>query len=250
MDARTLARLEGIALRAWPAVVVRAHKGMLLRATGGESRRSNSAALHACAADLGVDEAIAVAEELYASRGMPCQLQIGPLAPPGIDDALAARGYAVAAPVHVQTAPIDELIAVGPRASARAEITDAPGPAWIDVEIARGRFAPIADTFLALLGALPCAGFGVAYVDGAPAAACLATLEEDVVVVSAMRTLPELRRSGAARALLRAAGEWARARGAALAYLQVETDNAAAQRLYAGAGFATIYGYHYRVRPR
>ena len=40
-----LARFEAAAFRAWPAAEVAEHHGMLLRATGGDSRRANSAAL-------------------------------------------------------------------------------------------------------------------------------------------------------------------------------------------------------------
>lgn len=250
--ARTeILRLEEATFRAWPALTVAVHRGMRLRATGGDSRRANSAAVFECEPALTAEEAIVAAESFYAARARPCRFQLNPVAPAGLEDALAARRYEIEAPVWVQTAPIETMLArmkpLRPRVHARVE--GAPDPVWTDIEIARGRYADIASTFLALLARLGSrAGFATAHVGDTPAAAALFVLDDDVVVVQAMRTVGELRRSGAARALLDAGASWAADRGAVLAVLQVETDNEAALALYASAGFETRYGYHYRVR--
>jgi ribosomal protein S18 acetylase RimI-like enzyme len=228
---------------------------MLLRFTGGESRRANSAAVHACDPGLSAAEVIEVTEGFYASRGRQPYVQIGPTAPAGLDEALAARGYAVEAPVWVQTAALARRAVREAPADARidtrieTDVTSSPEEAWIDIEVARGRYADIRETFLGVLGGLgPRAGFAIARIDGQPAAACLLVQDEDVVVLAAMRTLPGARRRGAARALLHAGVRWALEKGAVTAYLQVDHDNEAALALYASEGFATMYGYHYRVR--
>jgi ribosomal protein S18 acetylase RimI-like enzyme len=70
--------------------------------------------------------------------------------------------------------------------------------------------------------------------------------EEDVVVLAAMRTLPESRRRGAARALLHAGIAWAGDRGATSMFLQVDDGNEPALGLYESCGFETRYRYHYR----
>jgi ribosomal protein S18 acetylase RimI-like enzyme len=62
-----------------------------------------------------------------------------------------------------------------------------------------------------------------------------------------MRTVGEMRRRGAARTLLATGAQWAAARGASRALLQVDRGNDPALALYRAAGFATHYGYHYRV---
>ncbi len=51
---------------------------------------------------------------------------------------------------------------------------------------------------------------------------------------------PDLRGAGAGRRLLTAALEAARAEGAETVFLEVSEDNAAARRLYAGAGFEAV----------
>lgn len=59
--------------------------------------------------------------------------------------------------------------------------------------------------------------------------------------------LCESRRRGAGRTILHALARWALERGAGSMYLQVEESNSPALGLYAGAGLATLYAYHYRT---
>ena len=133
----------------------------------------------------------------------------------------------------------------------RVNVSSVPDDAWVDIEVARGRYANVAAVFLEALARLgPRAGFATAHVGGAAAAACLFVHDEDVVMLAAMRTLPEARRQGAARALVHAGALWAAERSAARMMLQVERDNGPALSLYASEGFATKYAYHYRNRCR
>jgi ribosomal protein S18 acetylase RimI-like enzyme len=180
---------------------------------------------------------------------MPPQLQIGPLAPVGLDAAVAARGYTAVSPALVQLAEVEAVRrTTRPPSGVVAEVHAEPDALWIEIEVTRGRFAPIADEFLRLMRGLGrLAGFGVARVDGAPAAAALFVVDGDVTVIAAMRTVDELRRRGAARTLLATGAQWAAARGASRALLQVERGNEPALALYSSAGFTTHYGYHYRV---
>jgi GNAT superfamily N-acetyltransferase len=256
MTRAELVRLEAMAFRAWPAARVTNHRGMLLRITGGDSRRANSAAVFACDDGLDVHELREAGETFYGARGQQALFQVGPTAPPGLDGALASSGYAAESPVWVQTTALGPL-AERARAAARREmavrttVASTPDASWVDIEVARGRYAGIAATFLEALSQLgPRAGFATAHVDGAAVAACLFVHDEDVLVLAAMRTLPEARRRGAARALVHAGATWAADRGADAAMLQVDQGNDPALSLYASEGFVTQYGYHYRVQPR
>jgi GNAT superfamily N-acetyltransferase len=256
MERTELTRLEAIAFRSWPAASVIRDRGVLLRVTGGDSHRANSAALFACDEGLAAGEIVEIVERFYGARAMSPLFQIGPTAPAGIDEALAARGYGVIAPVWVQTAAVKDVgaaaaaaVAGVPRSNVETSVDAQPSVDWIDIEVSRGRYADIARTFLdALAGLGPRAAYATARLDGVGAAACLVVHDEDVVVLAAMRTLAEARRRGAARALVHAAVRWAAERGARTAYLQVERDNEAALALYASYGFSTLYGYHYRAR--
>jgi ribosomal protein S18 acetylase RimI-like enzyme len=63
---------------------------------------------------------------------------------------------------------------------------------------------------------------------------------EDALYIDALATDPELRRRGAARALLDEAERDARARGLAAVTLDTTLDNDAARALYASAGFDEV----------
>ena len=87
-----------------------------------------------------------------------------------------------------------------------------------------------------------------ARVDGTLVGIGLGVRERGWVGVYGMGTRPEVRRRGAARAVLHALAEWAHAGGAGQMYLQVEEDNAPARSLYESARFTSLYRYWYRVQ--
>jgi ribosomal protein S18 acetylase RimI-like enzyme len=61
--------------------------------------------------------------------------------------------------------------------------------------------------------------------------------------------LPEARRRGLARRVIRALADWAADQGATGAFLQVEQRNTPAVTLYRGLGFTTHHTYLTRVAP-
>lgn len=73
-------------------------------------------------------------------------------------------------------------------------------------------------------------------------------LEGDLVGLYDVFTAPAARGRGRARMLCQHLLAQARARGAAHAYLQVESDNHFARTVYFRLGFCDGYGYHYRTR--
>jgi GNAT superfamily N-acetyltransferase len=138
-------------------------------------------------------------------------------------------------------------------AELRVEITERLDEAWFELSGPRGRFAgdpAAAAVYRRLLERVrERPAFALARRDGEPAGVGLGVAQAGWTGIFAMRTLPGARGRGVARAVLGALAAWASATGNGRLYLQVETDNAAALRLYAGAGFATAYGYHYREEP-
>jgi GNAT superfamily N-acetyltransferase len=75
-----------------------------------------------------------------------------------------------------------------------------------------------------------------------------AAIAEGVVMVHAIEVLPDLRRKGAGRLLMRAAANWAGRRNVEWLALAVTAANTAARSLYEGLGMAEVARYHYRVR--
>jgi N-acetylglutamate synthase len=75
----------------------------------------------------------------------------------------------------------------------------------------------------------------------------LAVMDASVVGVFDVVVIPEARRRGYGRALVEHLLTQGRAHGARHAYLQVETGNEAARKLYGAMGFAERYRYWYRA---
>jgi ribosomal protein S18 acetylase RimI-like enzyme len=254
--------LDEIAANAIPAATVWHLDGWVLRHTPEvPMRRANSVLTLAAGTALDLDERLAIAERLYRDAGRPPRLAVGPhSAPDGLDDALAARDYAVEAPVDVCVATTAAVLATGhalPAAVPAAGFDGAtverhPFPderwlaAWRDCDTSDRPVELYGDAYRALLRrvgpevlALAIPGIGVA----------LGVRERGWVGVFSMKTHPAHRRRGVAQALLRDLARWGEEGGADRMYLQVETDNDAARGLYERSGFTRHHGYWYRTAP-
>lgn len=189
------------------------------------------------------DAQLQAVERFYAQRGLPARYLLSPAAPAGLDEVLAARGYALAEPVLVQTRTLADV------ASSDPAVPPAPSDGWLRL------WAEAKDVGAERLGvaaailervAVP-AAYAAVDLEGEPAAVGRAALDGDWVGIFSMATTPAVRRRGAARAVLGRLLTWGRAHGATAAYLQVHSRNEGAQRLYEGLGFATAYRYTFRT---
>ena len=86
-------------------------------------------------------------------------------------------------------------------------------------------------------------------VDGEVVGIGFGVLDDGWLGIFGMGTSSAHRRQGIATSLLAALRRAALDRGVDQAYLQVETDNADAIRLYEDLGFSISHGYHYRSEP-
>lgn len=237
--------LEELNFNAWPALATVHFDGWLLRSSGGESRRVNSVN-PLTAGRLGLDQKIASAEATYRRWGRPTVFRMTPLADDGLDEALAARGYAIAAPTFVQTAPLAPLIAGdGVRVFAR------PQRAWIDAAIGlRGLGGEAADVFARQHGAVGIeARWALVLREGLPAAVGVVAIERGWAGLHGIYVASSARRHGLGRQISHALMGHGQQLGAHRAWLQVEQRNAPALRLYQRLGFTTAYGYHHRIIP-
>ncbi len=209
------AAIELRAARAVPAAEVVERDGWFLRATPGSPRKRSNSALPLAGTAHGAD----AVERFYRERGLTPTVQVAPLeSHAALDDALAARGWRA----H---APTDVLVAAA--AAVAAAAVPAPGVAV----------------------ALDAAGRAAATLDGRPAGAGAAVLDDGWSGLFAIATEPEARRRGVARTLVGALAGWSAAHGCGRLYLQVTVDNGPAQALYQALGFTRSHGYHYRVAP-
>jgi GNAT superfamily N-acetyltransferase len=206
-------------------------------------RRCNCAIPLAGAGPAPLDEI----EAFYSSRALPPRVQVTTATPRALDDALAARGYEIEAPVDVLVATLD-VTATG---NVECEVTRPLDAAWAELYAALHDGDERVAAYGRMLAQIGPAAFAVtALVEGAPAGMGFGVVERGWCGIFGMTTLPDARRRGVATAVLSTVGRVARDLDASTFYLQVERDNGAARALYEGVAFAYEYGYHYRTLAR
>jgi len=244
--------LEGVASRAWPALVVKRLGGWLLRAAGGITRRANSVLPLGEFDETSLEDALEVVHKFYDEQNLPPRFQMTRASlPKELDKTLAEHGFEVEMHVIVQSTHLD--------ASSRIlahQISD------LDVCI---RSTPSNDWFEAYaMGAgydnfsigvrkdiMARAPFQKAYaevrINGEIAGLGFGVIEGEWLGLFSITTLSYYRRRGIASAISCKLAQWAKANGATKAYLQVTQGNEPAIELYHRLGFEKCYKYWYRL---
>jgi GNAT superfamily N-acetyltransferase len=247
-------RLEVASLGAWPALTESDFDGWRLRFANGYTRRSNSITpLEPSRIDLA--QKVEACERIYADRGLPIIFRLTPFAPAGLDEFLAARGYALGEVAEVRALRLGGSSAPPPRpprppraASIRVEPVGLDR--WLEAFTSLSRSA--GGNRLAhrqVLAAVPGTRRLLLLVaDGHPVSCGMSVLHEGLIGLFDLVTGSAHRRRGFGGELLQRALAWGRRAGADEAYLQVVETNLGAVRLYQRAGFETVYRYHYRER--
>ena len=242
--------LEDAVIDAWPAAHYQELDGWGLRASGGPTKRGNAVATLGAGNALSLDERITVAEAFYREREQPPIFQVGPAATPtGLDQALAARGYRVVGESLAAVADPSEVLARVARTHETSLATSA-SEAWLAHAGHSSRFRDAYPVFTATLARLGtrCRFVSARTTHGAVVGTCLGIASEDRLGIYSMLTVPEARRRGVGKSLLRALAECALSERMRELYLLVELDNPCARALYENAGFRELFRYHYRIR--
>jgi ribosomal protein S18 acetylase RimI-like enzyme len=250
--------VDGWLAKAAPLLPFRRANAVLPPPSAGDDARSATHALDAL-------------DAWYRSLGRRLLVQV-PSSDPVLDELLAARGLAIEAPCDVLVADIDVVAEAGSRsldrlrvAAEEREASSDPLALRVDVGVDAPwsrRHGRVGDDpwrlrlegygrMLSVLGTDALAATATSPV-GADAhleliGTGIAVLDRGWAGVFGMATTTAWRRCGVGGALLGALATAAEERGARHLYLQVECDNAPAQRLYRGLGFNRSHGYHYRV---
>lgn len=187
-------------------------------------------------------------ENLYAKRGLQAAFRIADV--PGLHDVqteLTRLGYQAQQPTLVQVGTVAAMRALCKGEPAR--VADQPSPAWSTVYVAEG-FDPV-DGAHRVQALSRSAHVVYAHVeeDGQSVAAGTAALSQGWASIHGMRTVLARRGQGLAARILGGLADTATRRGLERVFLQVEEGNTAALALYARAGFATAWRYHYWRRP-
>ena len=236
-----LRRLEELGLNSSTPPGQLLYDGWLLRLLPGKAKRARSVnAVYP--STLPLDRKVEYCEAVYAARALPPIFRITPFSlPPMLDTALEARGYGRFDETSVESAAIDPA-----QLGASAEPMDLA--AWVEA-VGELRASPAAHraSHRMRLESTPLAMQPLALRDERGITCTgLAIVEGDHAGLFDIITRDDARGRGHARrlvaSLLRAAWDL----GARHAYLQVQTDNEVARRLYASFGFVQRYTYWYR----
>lgn len=245
--------LEVISANAWPASVLQTVDGWQLRYHRGVTSRANAVWPLSVAEDSGLLERIALAEAFYRRWNVPSKFKIPciPATKP-LDTLLDERGYAIESNTLVQTASIDMVQSYLKSASwsDKLHLTETFDPNWFatyrQAEQISDHEASMRQQILQSIGPR------TAYVSVQMAAQTIGVgvgvVERGWLGIFSLSVQPSFRRQGAAKAIMSRLIEWGHQQGATQAYLQVMAQNQAAQALYKGLGFDTLYSYHYRVK--
>ncbi len=223
----------------WPAAATHRAGGFLLREGKGGGKRVSAAS----ATGAWSDHDIAQAEAQHRALGQDALFMIRP-EDQALDDALARRGYQMIDPVVALSAPIKRL----------ATETAPPITAfclWPPLQIMRDIWAEdgIGPGRLAVMDRATgpkCAVLGRA--EDRAAGAGFVGLHQGTAMLHALCVLPQLRRRGLARWMLRESAHWAQARGAHSYCLVVTRANAGAIAFYESLGMVQTTQYHYRIQ--
>ncbi|WP_411102048.1 GNAT family N-acetyltransferase [Streptomyces sp. cmx-4-9] len=238
--AASFEELTRVAARSWQPLESEPLGEWTLRAAAGFTRRANSV-LPLGDPGVPLDDALARVTSWYAQRGLPAYVQAATGAA-GTQELLCAeldrRGWTpeVSAEVRIGAlAPVADVDAPAAGAVALARI---PDEEWL------GRYGKVTDPDLArrMLVEGPSVWFA-ALPGGRAVGRCV--VDGRWAGFSAVTVDPVHRREGLATAVMAALAGKALEEGASAAWLQVETDNAAARALYDGLGFATHHTYHH-----
>lgn len=235
--------IERATIATWPAAETAAHNGWFFLAASGVTGRVNAVwPLEWRGGD--VEAAIDEAERWYAARKLPPRFKLtdDAYAPRDLPERLAARGYTDVTPTLIMTRPFGAALGAFGNVTINPHMNGVFDQALIDS-------TPNADELeerRAIAARAPSPAAFAARADGArPLAAGMSAMAGELAGVFLMRTLPEARRQGHARHILRALLAWAGERGASHAFLQVEADNAPAIALYEAEGFAKLTTYRF-----
>ena len=240
-----IASLERATLAAVPPQQVQELPGWLLALDDGTVGRAHSAVpLRHAALPAEVLDTIAAR---YREHGLAPMFRIPRAAGlQGLHDGLVQRGFVPRKPTLTQVGEVAGLLALA--TPAPVELATRPDASWAAVFLGEG-FDPVdGASRLGLLRRAQDSVFASVRVDGQLVAVGSGCYAEGWCGIHGMRTLPGWRGRGLAAAILAALGRQARERGIARCFLQVQQDNAGAQKLYARAGLATAWCYDYWER--
>lgn len=249
-----LSELEIAARDAWPALEEQEQPFGVLRYSNGVNRRSNSLNVYADV-DYQLGKLVDITEQFFRQRRQPAIVRI--LCPDHavqnkfhhLDNYLSACGYAIEALTQVMSLDLWQSEFTVPTGGNVGIVCDRC--TWLQ---ARQGLIGFNDEqrniHQKILGKIACPSRCLVIEDatGFPVSCGMAVLSGAALGIYGLATKEHHRGRGYASALVQSLLQWGISQGARYAYLQVESSNTVAWRLYNDLGFSDRYSYWYRVK--
>ncbi len=238
-------RLEAVSFRAWPAASVQYDGSWQIRLTGGHpSKRVNCVVALDRSDTRDIRLRLEKARRKFESYGREMVFRETPLAPVAVMDVLRDDGWRRFDESMVMVLDLATL--------AEHDVMDhLPSQdigRFVDASlILQNEDAALKPALAELISNIkpPSGLFLVEAPHNGPVAAVICVHDNDLTGLLQLAVGESHRRQGMGFELTYAALRWARLRGAKMAWLQVQADNAAAVSLYRKLGFQEAYRYCY-----
>ena len=244
----TVRRFEAAGFRAWPASSVHYDGTWVVRLTAGHpAKRLNSVnPLDPGDCDNLADRILRAAGR-FKEYGRPTTFRMSPLGGDFITAYLDQEGWSRFSESLVMSVDLHSL----DFENVMSQIPMKDMARFIGASMVVHDFEPsIRPGLSEIVGSIePENGLFLLEDDERPVASAICVHDGDLAGLFEVATASGVRGRGHGRRVVLSALKWARLRGAALGWLQVEADNAPAISLYESLGFRRIYGYHYRQPP-
>lgn len=240
---------EELTLATSPAIHQWFYDGWVVRASGNDVRRANSATVFYPSL-IALEEKISVVEQWYGLRQQATMFRLNEvLTSPELDGLLAARGYTremdtLLMTLDIGLAAMDYAVPHGLRLIARNSIDGIA-----DVHQLKGSTATMTerDVNRQALWRGPEQYLVLKSINGLVSGG-MARMQNGHVGIFTMRTAETSRGKGHAALLLAHLLAWGQRQGARSAFLQVDQSNEAAFKLYRRFGFRPRYRYWQRLQ--
>ncbi len=245
-DSKTIKELEQVGAASWLAREIKSLGGWQLRANDGVTRRANSV-LPLESPEGSFRDSIDYVVDFYTSRNILPRFQMTESSiPTGLDDKLVDLGWGYGLEVAVEVANVDRVLNI--ETDVRTELCPNPTEDWMNAyTLGSGYRDKDPAIRFALMTRSPMKkAFASSIINGEIASVGIGILKGDWIGLYSIATRPEYRRQKAGVSVSRALISWGKKNHASRSYLQVETDNTPAKRMYSRLGFKNCYTYWYR----
>lgn len=248
VDDITLTRsLEERLVNVWPAVTTLMMEGWVVRFANGYSGRANSASALVPGATVNLPLLTHI-EALYFAAGLRPQFRISPLAGDGVEAFLLSHGYRVKDEAQSMTVTLTTT----QERDARVYIASAPDDAWLNGISARQEPSKRSPAHLLAIVSRVKLPFACATLreNGTDLGFAYSAIDRGFAEIGLVMVDEKSRGKGLGRAIMTSLMQWAAVQGATHTFLQVDTNNTPALRLYESLGFRRAYRYRTLVKDQ